>query len=534
MAKFLFIFSLLLLSANAAFAEVESQYFDCFLHSSNFTNEAIYAPNTTAYKTIFRSSIQNLRFLSNDDTTKPSFLIQPTRASDVQAAVSCGRRHGLGLRVRSGGHDYEGLSYVSAGGPFVIVDLANLRSVEVDSASGTAWVGAGATVGEVYYNVGVNNRTAAFPAGICTTIGVGGHFSGGGIGSLMRKYGLSADNVVDALMVNADGELLNRTSMGEELFWALRGGGANNFGVVLSYKIRLVDVPPQVTTFSITRTLNEDATKLVEMWQTIAPQLVDDLWIRVMASAADVEATGNRTIRAIFQGMFLGQRQELLPVMEKSFPELGLKDNDLKEMSWVQSTISFAGYDIEDPSILLSRKPEYNSSFKGKSDFVREPIPEMGWEEIWKFMMEGKDEPLTMILEPWGGRVGEIAETEIAFPHRNGNLYNIQYFMRWFEKEEAVTERHLDWMRRLHELMTPYVSSNPRAAYLNYKDIDLGSSSEEGNAGCWESRDWGWNYYLNNYERLAKVKAKVDPENYFWNEQSIAPFSACKPLSYKE
>ncbi|WOK99542.1 berberine bridge enzyme-like 26 [Canna indica] len=156
--------------------------------------------------------------------------------------------------------------------------------------------------------------------------------------------------------------------MGEELFWALRGGGANNFGVVLSYKIRLVYVPPQVTTFGISRTLNEDATKLVEMWQTITPQLVDDLWFRAMLLAADVEATGNRTIQAIFQGMFLGRRQELLPVMEKSFPELGLKVNDFKEMSWVQPTISFAGYDIEDPSILLSRKPEYKL-FQGQIRF---------------------------------------------------------------------------------------------------------------------------------------------------------------------
>ena len=107
---------------------------------------------------------------------------------------------------------------------------------------------------------------------------------------MMRKHGTAADNIVDALMLDARGEILHRESMDGDLFWAIRGGGAASFGVVLSYKIRLVHVPPKVTVFGITRTLKQGATKLVERWQHVAPKLVDDLTVR--DNDEDVEGIG--------------------------------------------------------------------------------------------------------------------------------------------------------------------------------------------------------------------------------------------------
>ncbi|KAK2643959.1 hypothetical protein Ddye_019154 [Dipteronia dyeriana] len=125
--------------------------------------------------------------------------------------------------------------------------MFNLRSIDIDTAHQTVWVQSGSTFGELYYKISNTSKFLGFPAGVCTILGVGRHFSGGGYGNLMRKYGLSVDNVVDAQIVDVQGIILDRKSIGEDLFWAIRGGGRAKFGVILSWKIKLVLIPEYVT-----------------------------------------------------------------------------------------------------------------------------------------------------------------------------------------------------------------------------------------------------------------------------------------------
>lgn len=104
-------------------------------------------------------------------------------------------------------------------------------------------------------------------------MGVGGHISGGGYGTLRKKYGIAIDNVIDARLVDVNGKILDRGN----LFWAIRGSGSSSFGVILSWKIKLVSAPNTVTIFSISRILEQNATQLLHRWQYIAPNLPKDL-----------------------------------------------------------------------------------------------------------------------------------------------------------------------------------------------------------------------------------------------------------------
>jgi FAD/FMN-containing dehydrogenase len=268
-------------------------------------------------------------------TARPLCVATPANASHVQAAVLCGRRHGVRLRVRSGGHDLEGLSYRSAaraddedGAAFAVLDLAGLRAVRVDVEAATSWVDSGATVGELYYAVGkASGDRLAFPAGLCPTIGVGGHLSGGGFGMLLRKYGVAADHVVDALLVDARGRLLDKDGMGADVFWAIRGGGGASFGVVLSWQVRLVPVPPVVTVFKVPVSVDRGAVGVLTRWQTAAPAFPDDLFVRVVVQGQVAE----------FQSLYLGTCAALLPVMRSRLPELGLDRTHCREMTWLQS-----------------------------------------------------------------------------------------------------------------------------------------------------------------------------------------------------
>ncbi|KAL5838969.1 hypothetical protein ACOSQ4_011577 [Xanthoceras sorbifolium] len=478
------------------------------INSANSTSisKVIYTQANTSYSSILEFSIQNLRF-STSTSPKPLVIVTPLHVSHVQAAITCSQKHGMQIRVRSGGHDYEGLSYVSDV-PFVIVDLINISSISVDTENQTAWVQAGATIGQVYYRIAEKSRTLAFPAGVCPTVGVGGHFN----------------NIIDAHMIDVKGRFMDRESMGEDLFWAIRGGGGASFGVILAWKIKLVAVPPTVTVFNVQRTLEQNATMIIQKWQHVADKVHEDLFIRIFLRRANLSSTeegnnNNKTMRVTFESMFLGGVDQLLPLMQESLPELGLTKADCIEMSWIDSILFFAGFQNgESMDVLLDRIPTSRRFFQSKIRL-----------QIYQRFYEEEGEAAEMILSPYGGKMSEISESEIPFPHRAGNIYKIQHLVYWEEEGIETAQRHINWIRRLYSFMAPYVSKNPRAAYINYRDLDIGTNNNKGSSSSTSFKQasiWGVKYFKNNFNRLVHVKTKVDPANFFTNEQSIPSLSS--------
>ncbi|GMN31048.1 hypothetical protein TIFTF001_041537 [Ficus carica] len=501
----------------SASAHTHGEFLHCLsshISNSTSTHEPIfYTPNESSYSTVLNSSIQNDRFFS-PSTPKPFVIITPFHVSHVQATVYCAKKHGVQIRTRSGGHDYEGLSYVSYFNvpKFVVIDLRNLSSVSVDVESKSAWVQAGATIGGLYYAIGTKSENLGFPAGDCHTVGVGGQFGGGGYGYLARKYGLSADNILDAKLVDAEGRILDKQSMGEDLFWAIRGGGPASFGIVVEWKVRLVPVPKKVAVIDIGRIMDSDATtKLFHRYQRRANKVDEDLTVYITfktAVSSTIDHNGKNATKIVtnLRGTFNGGVDKLLGLMEKEFPEVGLQRQECLEMKWAESFLFFNFFRSgESLDTLLSKKSTLNfSSFKAKSDFVKEPIPDDVVKKMLEMLYEQDVGIGAIHVFPFGGKLNEISESAIPFPHRARNIYTFQYQASWKKEEEE--EKHVNWVRRLYDYLTPYVSKNPRATYFNFKDLDLGTNnlSKGGHTSIKEASIWGTKYFKNNFYRLVQ------------------------------
>ncbi|KAM0045982.1 putative tetrahydroberberine oxidase [Helianthus debilis subsp. tardiflorus] len=490
----------------------------------NFTtiSQLIFTPINSSYLPIWEAAANNLRFVK-PSTPKPSIIVTPTDESQIQTTLLCTKLHGYEIRIRCGGHDFEGISY-TANVPFVMLDLVNMRSIDVNVVNKTAWVQGGAVLGELYYAISQKTDTLSFPAGICPQVGVSGYLGGGGYGNLVRKYATAGDNILDVRFMDVNGNILDRKSMGEDLFWAIRGGGASNFGIALAWKLRLVPVPRKVTICLVNITLEQGATDIFYKYQYVAPNIDTDLLLRAQINSEKIGNTTKKTIRMLFHALYLGRIDTLLPLLDENFPKLNITREICEEVRMVQTNLLFAGLTISTPvETLLNRSAIPKTNIKSKSDYVRTPIPKSGLRKIWRKMFEN-DNSESMVMYTFGGKMNEYSETAIPYPHRAGVLYQVLKSVNLIDQASDTNPtslRRLAWLRSFEETLEPYVSENPREAYFNYNDLDLGV----GSATYEEASVWGERYWKrDNFKKLIRIKAQVDPDNFFRHPQSIPVF----------
>ncbi|CAO2176404.1 unnamed protein product [Urochloa humidicola] len=485
-------------------------------------------PASPSFNPLLLSSLRYLRFVS-PSVGKPSAIVLPSSQVDLQRSILCAVNTSLAIRVRAGGHSYEGLSYTSENGvPFVIIDVSNLNRIRIDAAAATVWAESGATLGELYHAVGQASPTLAFLGGTCSTLGLGGFVSGGGFGLLARKHGIAADTVLDATLIDAGGRVLTRDVMDNDVFWAIRGGGGGSWGVVYSWKLRLVTVPETITAFEIDRRgPADDIAALIHKWQSVGPNLPEEFYLSTRIYFTS-KATNGGNLTMSFTGQVLTPKREALEVLTKAYPELRLAETELDEVSWVEAAAKFA--ELKSVADLTSREVGVGEYAKRKSDYVQAPISKQDMVKIAQYMTTAPTEG-SIQLNPYGGAVARVGSGEIPFPHRAGFLYSIQHAIDWKAEENGRAGEFMGWLREFYKFMEPYVSKNPRGAYVNYVDLDLGTNNWTSAIGgrlsaadtVSHAASWGRRYFLNNYDRLVRAKSKIDPGNVFNNAQSIPP-----------
>jgi FAD/FMN-containing dehydrogenase len=414
---------------------------------------------------------------------RPGLIARCRTAADISAAVVAAREHGLELSIRGGGHNVAGTAVTEGG---LMLDLSLMRAVEVDPPRRTARAEGGVTWGEL--DAETQPHGLAVTGGMISTTGIAGLTLGGGLGWLMGKYGLTADNLTAAEVVTADGRLL--TASAEEnpdLFWGLRGGGGN-FGVVSSFEYGLHEVGPLVTGLRVAYPFSA-ARAVLGAYRDLTAEMSDDATLNAgLLHAAD----GSGAKLAGIVGCHVGTRsqaeRELRPLLELGTPveaELGPVEyvalNSLLDAAYPRGALNY-----------------------WKSRFLHE-LSE-GAIDALIGAFETCPSPMTVfVIEHLHGELTRVPVEATAVPLREPG-YNFLITSVW--ADPATTAENISWTRGVFSTLERFLAARRYGNYL--ADDEAGDDPVRAAYGP-------------NYERLVEVKNVYDPENVFRLNQNVRP-----------
>jgi hypothetical protein len=418
----------------------------------------------------------------------PAVIARCAGVADVVAALRYARETGLAAAVRSGGHSFPGQSVCDGG---IVIDLGPMKGIRVDPEGRTARAQAGVLLGEL------DRETQAFgqavPAGIVTHTGLAGLTLGGGIGWLMRKHGLTIDQLLSVDMVTADGEFVKASaSENPDLFWGVRGGGGN-FGIVTEFKFRLNPVGPTVLAGPIFWPL-EKAPEVLRFYRDWIEDAPDELTTVIVNRKApplpvvpeDLHGKPVVIIVACYSGSIEDGERLLAPLREFSSPLL----------------------DLCAPKPFVMHQAMFDASFPRawwyyfrSCDVARlsDEVIDATVEHCMRIESPMSGCPIFHL----GGRVARVGEDETAFSGRAaGHTFNIN----GITTGENGFDEERDWARRLWTALEPHHTS----VYLNFL-------MDEGEERIRQA------YGPKKYERLKKLKKRYDPDNFFRLNQNLSP-----------
>ncbi len=438
------------------------------------------------------------------DSLHPAGVAYCRNPHDVATCLAFVRKYGIPVAARCGGHSYAGWSSTSG----LIVDVTRMAGVNVSGS--TATVGAGTRLIDFYSGLAAHGR--AVPGGSCPTVGIAGLTLGGGVGVVSRAYGLTSDNVQSLQIVTADGQVRTcNANTNADLFWACRGGGGGNFGVVTSFTFT-THPAGEIVLFFLSWPWSQ-AARVISAWQSWAPHAPDALWSNVHLAAAP----GGSIPVIQVGGTYLGSISAASAQLNKLYAAVGSDPSSpfTQTTSWLHAMLVEAGcagltvnqchLPTQTPGGQLSRASEY-----AKSDFFTKPLSSHGigtllsGVESFQRVAGAPGASGGIAFDALGGAVNRVAPGATAFVHRNA-LFQAQYTTTWpVGSAAAAVARQHAWQQSFWQSMRPYASGQ---AYQNYIDPAL--------------TNWRQAYYGANYTRLTQVKATYDPNRVFTFPQAV-------------
>jgi FAD/FMN-containing dehydrogenase len=410
---------------------------------------------------------------------RPALIVRCAGAADVVSAVNFARDNRLQVAVRGGGHSFPGHSVCDGG---LVIDLSRMKGVRVDSAARTAWAQPGIKWIEF------DHETQAFglatTGGTASDTGIAGLTLGGGLGWLSNKYGLTVDNLISADVVIANGRLLTASATeNQDLFWGLRGGGGN-LGVVTSFKYQLHAVGPTVLGGMVVYPLAK-AKDVLRFYREFSKAAPDEL----TTYAAFLDPPGGETVAAViccYCGPIDKGEEVVRPL--KSFGP------PLQDML---GPMPYAAQQCLTDAALPTGSYYYN---KGGS------MPDLSDQaiEVFAEYAAKKPSPLSAVLiQTVFGAASRVHSEATAFAHRK-LPYAPVIVSQWLDAADGET--NVGWARDFWKALQPFAGAG---AYVN----DLGQDDEDRIRIA----------YGTNYERLAALKKKYDPDNFFRLNPNIRP-----------
>jgi FAD/FMN-containing dehydrogenase len=449
----------------------------------------VLVPSSPGYESARRSQIA--RF----DAVRPRAVVRCRAAEDVAHVLLSARRDGLHVALRSGGHCFAGRSSTTG----IIIDVSGIDAVSV--SDGTATVGAGARLGALYDALTAHGRTIA--AGCGPTVGIAGLTLGGGLGILGRAHGLTADQLIAARAVLADGRIVDCDERRhQDLFWALRGAGGGQFAAVTQLVFRTLPAP-DATAFHLVWPWTM-AAAVVGVWQAWAPQAPDTIAASLLIRASHA----NRPPLVTVFGAVVDHEAAARGTLGEFVGAVGAPPGSERYAPGPYHEVKryLAEYDVASGERHPAER-EPGDSYS-KSEFFRRELPADLIGELLAWFAQGRHQGEARVLDftPWGGAYNRVPAKATAFAHRAERFLLKQEVILEPNASPADRQAARGWLSRSWALAH---GSGSGGVYPNFPDPEL--------------EDWGGAYHGANLGRLRRVKATYDPENVFRFDQSIRP-----------